>query len=213
MIVVLIGADGVGKTTVAQILTGKLQPEFNVTFKKAFEDYFLLKYLLNLFKAKRQSVSQNIFFKKAYSPPLVIKLFWPWVILMDQLLLYIYLTIFARNSLIIGDRYLYSYLVTWDYYKMSNKLVKWFYLRFPKPDLCVVLHADSKTSMDRKKGEIAHRKKEYNSEFFQFHVSKYSELAKLLNLPVVDTTNVPIDTVVEEVANLVKKRVPNVLSG
>jgi len=34
-----------------------------VTFEKAFEDYFLLKYLLNLFKAKRQSVSQNIFFK------------------------------------------------------------------------------------------------------------------------------------------------------
>lgn len=210
MIVAFIGADGVGKTTLAKAVTLKLKAIYpNVRFEKAFEDYFLINNLLNILKSKRKELSQNIFFKKKYKPPFLIRLIWPLIIFFDQLALYVYIKLALPNTLVICDRYLYSYLVTWEYYGMSNRFIRWLYLNFPRPDICIILDASSSIAMARKIKERSHRGKEYNLGFFKFHKTKYLELAALLHIKPIDTTKLPIDAVAGMVVEKIRERCSN----
>jgi thymidylate kinase len=196
MIIALIGADGTGKTSLGLKLVDKYSELYtDVEFVKSFEEYFVLKNLLKLFKRQRQEISQDLFFKMVTPPPWHIKVLWPIVVYFDQLLLYFYLSIFKRNTIIITDRYPYSFWVTWSYYKMTNSLINKLYLSFPRPEYCIVLKANPSLLIKRKSYQKRIRNNSYNLNFFNDHAELYDIIAKKLNLLEVDTSSKSVDEV------------------
>src|SRR3989339_59794 len=121
MIVAIIGIDGSGKSSVAKKLTEVLsQRGIKAEFNNCFEDYFLFKLPLSLVRGRRVSLGTG--FRTSTQKTLINRV-WPYFVLLDQLLLYLYLKVFKRGTVTITDRYAYSYIATWEYYGHSNGLI------------------------------------------------------------------------------------------
>lgn len=204
MILALIGPDGVGKTTIAIDLTKKLQNlNYTVEFNKDFEEYFLLKYILNLKVLKRESIANNYFYAQTKKPNLIIKNLWPTLVWLDQLLLFIFIFVFKRNNIVVTDRYPYSFWVTWEYYSMSNKLISLLFQNFPKPTHCFILSNSPEVLYKRKAYQKILRGNSYQLEFFRKHKELYELLADKLKLHILETANMTVD----EISNLLVNRI------
>lgn len=151
MIVALIGADGVGKTTVASLLaTHLIQKGFSAYVEGSFEEYFLLKVLFLFMPFEtRVRVSQTVFANRNFISK-VLTTTWPYLVLIDQYILYLYLRLFTSRKIVLADRYPYGFLMSWRYYGISNKVLRWLYLHFPRPDMCFVLRAPPDVIFKRK---------------------------------------------------------------
>jgi len=189
MILAIIGADGAGKTTIAKRLFEILsEKRSKVEFNKSFEEYFLLGFFLSISQKKREEIVKEVFVEGKTPPSSLVRYVWPLLVYIDQFILYLYVRIFKKSHLVITDRYPYSFLVSWEYYGLSNSLLRFLYKRFPKPDLCVVLWADPETLMERKKYQEIGRGNSYNIDFFKKHLDLYDKLAKKNNFLVVNST-------------------------
>ena len=188
MIIAIIGADGAGKSTTAELLAKTLSDEYNAVYEKAFEEYFILNKVLKLFKNKRDKLMRDVFVEATTRPNLIIRYIWPVVIYLDQLLLYIYIKLFKRHVIFVSDRYLYSFAISWQYYGISNRLVEYLYFNFPQPDICILLYTDAETLMKRKGYQLVGRGSSYRISFFRKHLELYNKLQKRFNFPAVNTT-------------------------
>jgi len=189
MILAIIGADGAGKTTTAKKLFEILSKERSkVEFNKAFEEYFLLGFFLSIVQKRRKKIVTDVFIEGESPPSFFVKYIWPLLVYVDQLLLHSYVRLFKRSYIVIADRYPYSFLISWEYYGISNSLFRFLYDRFPKPGLCVVLRTTPEILMERKKYQEVGRGSSFNINFFEKHLDLYDDLADRNKFLVVNST-------------------------
>lgn len=107
MIIALMGNDGSGKTTIAKELVKIFRQIYffkKVKYLREFY-YFIFSKLFRFLGNRISSVRKDLWSKKRRK-----KLyFWPYLVLLDQLLAYIYYKVFKRHEVIIADRYVYDF--------------------------------------------------------------------------------------------------------
>lgn len=206
MIIAIIGADGTGKTTIAGELSRRLsEKNKNVKFNKAFENYFLLGFFFSFLKRRRQKVIKEVFVEGEKPPSFFIKYIWPIILYIDQLFLFLYIKLFEYNKVHISDRYVYSFLVSWEYYGISNPLITFLYTKFPKPDLGFILEANPDELMRRKAYQKEGRGSSYKIEFFNKHLNLYKSLNEKIKFEVVNTEQ-ELDNILECISKAIKKK-------
>jgi hypothetical protein len=83
---------------------------------------------------------------------------------------------------LILDRYIYDFLMSWEWLGYSNDFIKWLCFRFPKPDMAFICDASAQTCYERKK--ITHN---YDLEFYKIQRKRYLNLANELGPKVINT--------------------------
>lgn len=179
VIVAIIGPDGAGKSTYVETIRRKFIQD-GIDFEVCYPfNYFLLRWVLNIFKsrknhAKWKSVPEkrntNFLFK-----------FWPLIALLDNWLYYLS-CLNKRNKVIICDRYFYDLATAFAEFGYTfNWLYKVYTSLLPKPDICFVLDADAKLLRKREIGD------QHSLEFFVRQKARYSEIAEKYGFVLVNT--------------------------
>lgn len=153
LFLVLIGPDGVGKSTVAGLTTSLLQSSHLAKHMHlGFRPQILpTKLALQFWKENTEALASNQPTAKMAETPSVIRLIY---YTLDYLLGY-YLKIWPvlrRGGFFVGERYFYDYLVILPR-KVAGAppwLVRMVFPLIPKPDVLVFLHDDPKVIHKRK---------------------------------------------------------------
>jgi thymidylate kinase len=192
LMIVMLGPDGSGKSTIAETVMDKLSP----TFEKEKSRYFHWK--PSVFRSRASSSApvtnphekptRNLFVSTLY-------LLYHWLdfILGSQLLLR---PILFRNSLVVVDRYFLDLFVDPKRYRLNlpNWLLKTAYRFIMKPDLVIVLEAPSEV--------LQQRKQEVPLDETERQRKAYLDLAKQLpNSHVIDASQA-LEQVVTDVKNI-----------
>jgi len=180
MIIAFMGNDGSGKTTIStHIYKLFLSKGLQVYYKPEFE-YFLIGYLLNPFGKQREQLAASLISRKNIQSRNPIFKVWPYIIWVDFLFFWLFLKAFKRKQIVLLDRYLYDFLMSWEYLGYSNHLLRSSYLAFPLPDIPIVCKVSP---------QIAYaRKATYNIEFFRVQTRRYETLARYLGVAMIDTS-------------------------
>ena len=124
MIIAFMGNDGSGKTTISiHLYKLLLSKGLSVYYKPEFE-YFLIGYVMNFFGKQREELTKSFVSKaNAQNRRTVFKL-WPYIIWIDFLFFWIFLNSLRRGKIVILDRYIYDFLMSWEYLGYSNKFLR-----------------------------------------------------------------------------------------
>lgn len=198
MIIAFSGHSGSGKTSIIK----NLEKQAVFRNQKVFigeEDRFLTvrlaKILLgnNIFSGYKDerlrnkpvtSISGKIF---AFLAQFV----YPFVLYTDFFIEYVYFEIIFKNKVILRDRYIYDYLITFkEILGIKNRIVKSLFINFPKPSLLFYVKIDPKTALKRNKNTREGRL-ENNKSFHEKLVKAYDELAKRKGMILVDGSKEP----------------------
>lgn len=202
MIIAFSGNDGSGKSTVAS--TFKLLMRncgISVEYREEFK-YFLLKYILSMFKSSYIERERQKFVKGFRNNICLPKYrVWVWAVLLDSNVEYMYLKLAKRNKLIILDRCLLDHLASFDYLGCIGNLSRKFFLRTAKLDLVVVLDAPPEIMFKRKKFTHSHP-----AEFYYVQRDRYLRIARALKLPIINT-NRPINNTLRDILRVTAKKI------
>ena len=169
---------------------------FDVEYQRGFE-HFLLNIIITLLGGKIEPM-RDTFMTRTITKPSYYRL-WPYLVWVDSVLRLVYLKIFKKNKLVIFDRYVLDFLVSWEYFGYGNAILRKLFLLIPKPDISFIIDAPAETTYGRSK---------FDHKFpFYFYVvqrKRYLVLAKILKINVILTTN-PINETLNEILCEIKK--------
>ena len=137
MIISFSGTDGSGKTTIIKEVINILTKTGIKTIYRHEYDYFILKYLFKFAGEERVEHGRKYFVSPNTKKTFRYKL-WPYLVLLDAVLLILWLRISKRKTIVILDRFLYDQLVSFEGLNVINKndrLIRWLYLKAPSPDI------------------------------------------------------------------------------
>lgn len=162
MIIALVGPSGSGKSTIINYLQKcELLKTRNVVIRKE-DDFFIIKLLKlilgdkpfsdykqeKFFDKKSQSLKSKIFSQGVYW-------FYPLAIYCEFIWIYILYSIIWKNRILLSDRYIYDYLITFEeMLGIRSYFVRLLITHFPKPYLSFYLKISKKTSLSRNKDNI-----------------------------------------------------------
>jgi len=207
MIVALIGNDGCGKTSVAKRLEEKYPHK--VIYTNLFEQLLILRFLLQPFKKRRARHAKKHFFTRNVKHGLLTQYIWPLLVLADAYIIYLYLQVRYFSQTVVTDRYPYSYCVSWTYYNIGNPFIRKLYLRFPKPNQCIILETLPEECFRRKKYQAEIRGEQYDIEFFTHHHALYQAFSNKVECTALSTGTESL----EEVVTRVEKEIPTISEG
>jgi len=147
MIITLMGNDGSGKTTIAKRLVEILKHSGLKTKYIHEYDYTILKLFFKILGETRLEKSRKQFIVEKQKGWYYL---WPMLVWLDRLFHYIYLKSFQRNTVVILDRYAYDHYLSFLYSNHITRVSEWFYQKFPKPDMGIVLWVEPETAYNRK---------------------------------------------------------------
>lgn len=189
MIIACVGPSGSGKTTVINHLKHWeyfKERKISIWKEDDFKIIKLLKLILGdnifsqykeqkFFNNKPNSLKSIIFSKVVFfSYPLVIYLEFLWI--------YFLYTIIWRGRLLLCDRYIYDYLVTFEeMLGIRSPIVKYLIFKFPKPYLTFYLCIDKSISLARNKDNIK-GKITVSSSLHESVIKKYTAIATQLGI-------------------------------
>ncbi|MCW3985687.1 MAG: nucleotidyltransferase family protein [Candidatus Bathyarchaeota archaeon] len=204
MIVAFIGNDGSGKTTLAKRFKEFLEKKgLTVVYQKEFE-YLFLKYLSKISKAQRlRKVMRENYERKRV--PVYLKL-WTILVWFDSLIRLFHIKILKRTEINLMDRFVYDFLMSWEYLGCSNEVIRLMYLCFPKPDIVILTDVSPEIAYNRKKA--THN---YSLRFYKVQRERYLQLAKMLNIRIVNTRR-EIEKCLEEIFLEFRRKIVSSLS-
>lgn len=213
MIISFSGTSGSGKSTIiAEIKKNGVFSGKKVIVKEedSFVSIKLLKTILgdNIFSRYKEEK----FFLKNFRGiryrlfSILSYIFYPLVVYSEFLIEYIRFQILSKDTVLIGDRYIYDYAVTFkNILGIDNKFVQWLYGNPPKPYLSFLCDIDINTALKRNKNDI-HGKITAKRSFHENVIKHYRDLAKQHALLVIDSSN-NLDSSVKQVKNyLINKK-------
>jgi len=187
MIIAIIGASGSGKTTIiSHLKQWKFFKKSRVIVKDE-DNFLILNFLKSIFGNKLfNEYKQQKFFNKA-PQSLTSQLFsgvaywlYPAIIYLEFLITHILYSTIWRNQVLICDRYLYDYLVTFEeMLNIRSPIMNFLVIRFPKPHLCFYLQISKKISLARNKNNIP-GKITSSSDLHERVLRRYNSLAHQL---------------------------------
>jgi thymidylate kinase len=191
MIIAFMGNDGSGKTTISTYVYEVLFSKgLQVYYKPEFE-YFLVRYIMNFLGKQRKNLMGSFASRTSIQNRSFPFKIWPYVVWVDFLFFWLFLKIFKRNKIIILDRYLYDFLISWEYLGYANELLRLLYLNFPMPDKPFVCKVCP---------QIAYaRKANYSINFYRIQTKRYEALARYFGIQIIDTSK-PLKETLEEVS-------------
>lgn len=190
MIIAFMGNDGSGKTTIStSVYRVLLSNGLQVYYKPEFE-YFLIRYIMNLMGKQRENLMESLVSRTTIQNRSFAFKMWPYIVWVDFLFFWLFLKIFKRNKVVILDRYLYDFLMSWEYLGYANDLLRLLYLNFPMPD---------KGFVCRVSPQIAYaRRANYNINFYRVQTKRYEVLARYFDIQIIDTSK-PLKETLEQV--------------
>ena len=190
MIIAFMGNDGSGKTTISTYVYRMfLSNDLPAYYKPEFE-YFLLKYIMEKLGNQRKKLTKSFISRTNFKNKSPVYKIWPYIIWLDFLFFWFFLKIFKRNKIIILDRYLYDFLISWEYLGYSGKIVRLLYLTFPMPD---------KPFICKVSPQIAYaRKGNYKLDFYRVQTERYLALARYFGIQIIDTSK-PIKETLQQI--------------
>lgn len=186
MIIAFCGHSGSGKTTIIYCI----KKRFLLSKKRVsvgMEDHFLTvrlaKFLLgneifSKYKKKKfyrnpipaQNISDKIFSFTA-------RFFYPFILYVDFLTEYIYYEVIFKEKILLRDRYIYDYIVTYEnILGTQNTFIKHLFTHFPKPYLLFYIKINIATAMKRNKN-TAEGRLEGEKLFHQRIIDSYNSMA------------------------------------
>jgi thymidylate kinase len=195
MIIAFSGNDGSGKTTISSHVYEKLKSlGMTVEYRRGFE-YFFLRFPLSLFGRRIESMREAFLTRDAKKPS-YFKL-WPFLVWFDCLVTWIYFELLRRGTVVLFDRYIYDFLVSWEYFGYSSKLIRYLYRCSPRPQLSFILDVPAEVAFNRSKYD--HKFPLY---FYQVQRERYLRLAA--GALIIDTLK-PIETTTNEIVSEILK--------
>jgi len=132
--------------------------------------------------------------RKDYHKSKILRKTWNYIIILD--FIYIYLTKvkipLLMSKSVICDRYVYDLIVSLRYNGLYNERASKILLKLiPKPDLVFILDIPEDVSNLRKddtKDAVNIKDSDNATDYLRFHRKSFLEIAKSLNIPVIDAT-------------------------
>lgn len=204
MIVAFFGPSSSGKSTLLKEIKKKSFFSGKKTVLKREDDFITIFTLKRILGYKLFSDYKRVkFFEKKSTGSLkifslLVHFFYPILVYLEFFFEYLYYEILFKKKILMRERYIYDYLVTFkDILKISNRLLDFFYKMFPKPSLLFFVSINKETAMKRNKNNIPN--KITAKESFQINVLKlYSEIAKAKNILTIDN-NGPLKKSLEKI--------------
>lgn len=162
MIIAFTGASGSGKTTLINTLKEWNFLKSKKIIVKKEDDFFtfeVIRFLLGdrlftkykekkFFDKKEDFVGSKVFSSLVYW-------FYPIVVYLELLWLHIVYSIIFKNHVLLSDRYVYDYIVTFKkVLNIYNPIAKVLLNNFPKPYLTFYLKISKRTAVERNKNNI-----------------------------------------------------------
>lgn len=197
--VVLLGPDGSGKTTIANLVIERISGSFHGDNLQYWRPYFLpamgrLKFW-NPSKDTKNNPDPHGHSKQNPVKSLIRFFYY----LVDYIIGYPFKVYIpkVRKKIIIFDRYYYDYLVDLHRYRFNipNWLPKLFLRFIPSPDLTIYLDAEPE--------ELIKRKQELSLSELDRQVKQFRKVFPIIPNSRKVTTNRPIDDIVKEIAFLI----------
>jgi len=194
MIIAIIGASGAGKSTIINHLKQWKFLKSKRIIVKEEDNFLILKLLKSIFGKKLfNEYKQQKFFNKE-PKTLKAKLFsgivywfYPAIIYLEFMITHILYSTIWRKRVLISDRYIYDYLVTFEeMLNIHNRAVSFLINKFPKPYLIIYLKVNQQTSLARNKDNIK-GKITANRKLHGRVLNRYNELASQLSILIVNS--------------------------
>lgn len=195
MIIAFTGCSGSGKTEMIHNIKGWSFLKDKKVVVKEEDSFFLIKLAKSImgdnsfseYKNKKMFPDNNKRSMGMFGT--ITDIFYPLVVYFECLVDYLLYEYFLLDTVLLKDRYIYDYLVTFESnLNINNPLLKFFYLNFPKPYLIFYLDIDVDTAIYRnkntEKGKITNQKM-----FHQKVLSSYRDIASSKNLISIDNND------------------------
>lgn len=192
MIIAFCGSSGSGKSTLVRHI--KALEYFNgkeVRIKQ--EDDFLTlrvvriilgsKLFLEYKEQKFFNIPSTTLGSRLFS--YVVYLLYPLIVYFEFLFDHIYYEIIFREKMLLSDRYIYDYIVTFkDALGVYNPVTRFLYERFPRPYLAIFIQINKATALERNKNKIP-GKITASAAFHEKILQSYSQIAEQVGMFVV----------------------------
>ena len=133
--------------------------------------------------------------------------FYPVVVYLEYLLDYFIYELINKDVILLKDRYIYDYLVTFEHnIRTAGRFTRFFYLRFPRPYLMFYIKISPDTALDRNKNEVE-GKITIKPEFHEAVIRSYNNIAVYRNLLVIENDEnleISVHTVKNHILNKAK---------
>lgn len=202
MIILFIGNNSSGKTTISKKIESYFIENKKATILIKEYDYFLLKYVKILFGDRKLKQSQNFFPCK--NKITLTKRILPYLIWIDLILEYLYYKIFHKNKIVIKDRSAYDFLMTWKELNLSNKYIEYLYKNFPKPDLLFYIYVKPDIALERRSVQKRYRN-DYDLDFYKDKTKMYYDFCRKNNILIINN-NTSVDKAYSEIIYYIELR-------
>lgn len=204
MIIAFCGPSSSGKSTLLkEVKKFTVFSDKEVLIRRE-DDFITIRVLKRIFGNKPFSDYKRVkFFEKKV--PLHLKIFslfvhffYPLFVYIEFLWEYLYYEVLCKEKVLMRDRYIYDYLVTFkDILKIYSRPMDIFYQTFPKPSLLFFVSINKETAMKRNKNNVLG--KITAKELFHIDVlQSYAKLAKAKNIVSIDNTG-PLEESINKV--------------